>query len=66
MGKNETLERAFVLAGLDAVREVGGEALVQILLASGVPVEWGQAPSGLPDTVTAVLTLGLASNTHRG
>lgn len=38
MGKNETLERSFVLAGLDAVRQVGGEALVQILLSqAGTP-----------------------------
>jgi len=54
VGKNETLERAFVLAGLDAVREVGGEALVQILLSQ----------AGTPDLAEGVDRVPLSRYLH--
>lgn len=40
-------------------------ALVQILLAAEAPLEWGQSPSRLPDTVTAVLASGQVSDNRQ-
>jgi hypothetical protein len=46
----ETLEKRLVAAGLDALREIGGEALVQVLLAqAGTPdIAQGSASETVP------------------
>lgn len=48
MSKSETLERAFVLAGFDAVRAVGGDALVQILLSQAGTEDLAEGTERVP------------------
>jgi hypothetical protein len=53
----ETLERRLLLAGLDALRQIGGDALVQVLLTQA-----GQAAvleaQGNPDVETRCIAVG--------
>lgn len=45
----ESLEKGLVLAGLDALRQIGGDALVQVILTQAGKLEFAEA--GLPDRV---------------
>ena len=46
--KEETIERRLLLGGVEAVRQLGGDALVQILLRSGQNFEDESAPARVP------------------
>lgn len=47
----ESLEKGLVLAGLDALRQIGGDALVDVLLAHAGTESFGAGPASLPDRI---------------
>ena len=51
MAYNETLDKGLFIAGLDAVREIGGQELAQLLLEQAGQAEFGHNEL-LPDRIT--------------